>query len=166
MNSVALDARWRVRLKTEFDVPAARDAVWEIVSDFRRFVCTDHFHKDVTFTDGYGQVGSKFLILHRFLGVGVKRRGRVLRWERGVGFAYSDLSDTNPQSAFPHVFFVDLVDFSAVRCVVRIRVNGRWTASYLGRVVTRLWLQWNLITIRQGVQNLILTSLIRAPQSP
>lgn len=159
MIEVALDDKWRVRLKTEFVIPATRNSVWEIISDFRRMVCTDHFHKHVEFTVGSGEVGSQFTIHHRFWGFGVTRMGRILKWQDGFGYWYSDLNQTNPQSTFPHVFFIELVDAGMMDCIVRVGVNGRWTTPHIGRLLTRSWLYWNLVAIRRGVENAILRSL-------
>ena len=89
----------------------------------------------------------------------MNRRGRILRWTEGEGYAYSDLSERNKGEAFPHVFFVDLTDTSS-GCLVTIRINGRWTTRFVGRTLTRLWLWWNLVTIRYGAENAILRRMI------
>ena len=161
MMSVHVDAQRRVRLQASFDVPASRDVVWRSISDFKRMVCTDHFHTAVVFTKGEIHAGGEFNILHKFLGFAVTRRGRILRWKPGHGYAYSDLSIEDPGSAFPHVFFLDLLAKTPTRCNVSVRVAGRWTTRWVPQSLTRLWLWWNLIGLRHGIENAILVDLLR-----
>lgn len=158
MNRIELDRRWKVLLETTIDLPLPAATVWDQLADFRRFACMDLFHERVALSAPAPAAGVSFALEHRFLGVRVTRTGRILRWQDGRGYAFSDLSTRNPTSGFPHIYSMDITPTGQRRCQLGLRVSGRWTARFLGRTITRIWLGWVFLKIRYSTENALLAS--------
>jgi hypothetical protein len=79
---------------------------------------------------------------HAAFGFTSIRFGRLLRWDEGRGYAFSDLSARGPGRGFPHVFFVTVEPGEGARTWLRVRVRGRWTARWLPAVLRQWWLRY------------------------
>jgi hypothetical protein len=138
---VAIDKAWRVSLMAEIELDLPKERAWEAMKDVSRFVSYDPFHTRVYAADGNAiALGSEIVIMHGFLGVGFKRRGRLLRWREGRGYAMSDLSARDARSGFPHIYSYRLDSLAPDRCRLSVSVRGRWTLRWIGRPVARFWL--------------------------
>jgi hypothetical protein len=138
-------AAGRVRLALELAVPRPRAEVWALVADAPRFLCIDPFHVRVVVLDPPLRQGASLALEHRAFGVRLWRFGRLLRWDEGRGYAFSDLSARGPRRGFPHVFFVSVTPApgpAAEGTVVRIEVRGRWTARWVPVWLRILWLRF------------------------
>lgn len=89
------------------------------------------------------QTGVDLAIEHRFCGVSFWRFGRVLHWREGESLAFSDISVRGAQTGFPHVFFVNVGPNPrhTQHTLLTIRVRGHWTARWMPRYFTELWLR-------------------------
>jgi|SRR5262249_12095951 len=82
------------------------------------------------------------------------RFGRILVWDEGAGYTFSDLSRHGGQTGFPHVFFVAIepltgtaeearneLGSAAAQPLARltIRVRGKWTCRIVPLWLGRLW---------------------------
>jgi hypothetical protein len=134
----------RVRLALELVVPRPRAEVWALVANAPRFLCIDPFHARVVVLDPPLRPGASLALEHRAFGVRLWRFGRLLRWDEGRGYAFSDLSARGPRCGFPHVFFVTVTPAPgpAAATVVRIEVRGRWTARWVPVWLRISWLQF------------------------
>jgi hypothetical protein len=134
-----------VDLRIELDVPQPCAAVWAVVGDFPRFVCIDPFHQRVVVLGPRLEPGVALILEHCAFGLRFRRFGRLLRWDEGHGYAFSDLSARGPGHGFPHAFFVSVEPTgSAVGAGTRltVRVRGRWTARFLPLWAGRWWLRY------------------------
>jgi hypothetical protein len=130
-------------LRLVLDVPRPAAEVWREISDLPRFLCIDPFHVRVVLYGPAPAAGVRMGLEHRAFGVALWRRGRLLRWEEGRGYAFSDLSLRGPERGFPHVFFLRIEEAeegSASR--VAIDVRGKWTATWLPVTLGQWWLRY------------------------
>ncbi|MCE9591512.1 MAG: hypothetical protein K8S99_13415 [Planctomycetes bacterium] len=152
MMGVDLDRRGRVRLWTQIALPLSAALVWEHTERFATFTTLDPFHGRMEI-DGPLRAGSPMRIGHGYFGIRLTRRGRVLRWEEGVGYAFSDLSLRGPGVGFPHIYEYRIVPTGAATCLMVIRVRGKWTARFIPRPLVKLWLGWVTLRTGQMVEN-------------
>jgi hypothetical protein len=156
MTRVALQRTGRVECFARIELPLAIGRAWGQLRDFRTFAAQDFFHADVR-VDGNGpRAGASIEIPHRFGPFRVTRVGRILRWEEGRGYSFSDLSRRGPRAAFPHVYRYALRATDVGGCALEISIRGRWTLRAVPRWVVRLWLLWVFSHIVRSVQNQLL----------
>ena len=114
------------------------------------------------------RAGAALAIRHRFLGFGVDRVGRILRWHefdpadaRPAGYSFSDLSARGPRHGFPHVFGYSLrpAGRNNDRCRLQVAVRGRWTAP-VPRWAAKLWLWWVFAHVVLSVRNAFLAAAV------
>jgi hypothetical protein len=144
---VRVDRSWRVLLQHRFEVPLSREALWCEISDLERYARLDFFHRAVVLDAGEPAQGVALRLDHGGLGLGVSRVGRILRWDPGRGWAFSDLSRHDPLRGFPHVYEARILPVDREISVLELRITGRWTARWLPRPLVRLWLGWILSKI-------------------
>lgn len=140
-----------IRLKIEFEIKQVHAAVWERVRDLPRFGTIDPLHRRIDVLGPRLERGSEIAILHGLLGVSFYRYGRILQWEEGRGYAFSDLSGRGFNTGFPHVFFIEVTPVrGAYEPLTRltIRIQGRWTARWMPAWLRRLWL-FSICTIHR-----------------
>lgn len=148
----------RVRARCELRVPLPASAVWGQMRDFRRFLTLDPLHvrvEEVRGSEPRGEHwprGAEFLIEHRLLGLGAVRRGRVLSWKEGRGFAISDLSNRGARKSFPHVCTYEVVPEGEHASRLILGAAGRWTARWVPRPLVRAWLWWVLKSTELHIQ--------------
>jgi hypothetical protein len=144
----------RAVCKATIQLPLAVTAAWGQLRDFPSSACHDPFHCDVRILEGVPRAGAKILLGHRHFFFRTSRVGRILRWDEGTGFAFSDLNRTDPRRAFPHVLSYELEPADA-GCLLRVRVTGRWTAP-VPRWAGRLWLRWVFGHVVRTAENQLL----------
>jgi hypothetical protein len=134
----------------EFPIPAG--AVWGQMRDFYSTARHDPFHAHIQIDGHRPRAGAELLIEHRYLLARIVRHGRILRWQEGTGFAFSDLSRSDSARGFPHVVSYRLEAVDPGNCRLHIRVTGRWT--FPGpRWIGRLWLMWVFTHVAGRVEN-------------
>jgi hypothetical protein len=128
--------------------------LWQQVRDLPRFLTIDPFHDQVTLMRDQPAKGVDLVLSHNAFGRRFLRFGRIIAWDEGVGYTFSDLSSHGPRVGFPHVFLVaiePLGDFSQLT----IRVRGRWTSRlipvWLGRQWIRLVCREHARLLRKGL---------------
>jgi len=131
-----------VDLCIELDVPRPCNEVWEIVADLPSFLCIDPFHARVRVLGPRLDAGASLVLEHRVFGLTFLRFGRLLQWDEGRGYAFSDLSARGPGRGFPHAFFVTVGPGEGGRTRLRVRVRGRWTAHWLPLGLGQWWLRY------------------------
>ena len=155
---IEIDHQWRVRAACDLDVPMSATAVWGQMRDWRRFITIDPLHVRVRVLPHQSRSrrppphGIPMMIEHRLLGFGPDRVGRIVRWDEGQGFAFSDLSKRGMRIGFPHICEYDLQVVSDESCRLTIGARGRWTARWWPRWMIRLWLAWVLAETRVCVK--------------
>ena len=138
---VDIDNRRRVRLLLEVHANAPRSRVWAAMSNVEKFAACDPFHTRVCSADKSPiAAGSSIKIVHGFFGVGLTRVGRVLRWEEGVAYTFSDLSARGSTLGFPHIYGYRLRDRAEGGCTLSVSVRGKWTARVLPNWCVAAWL--------------------------
>ena len=162
--TITLTPRGRVHCSARIHVPASAGAAWGQLRDFRRFAAQDFFHAAVRVDPGGVRRGASLKIDHRFGPFAVTRVGRILQWQEGRGYSFSDLSRRNRLTAFPHVYRYRLLPAGPSRCVLEVTVSGRWTTPLLPRWAARLWLAWVFTHIAASVRNTLLALLAAAPR--
>jgi hypothetical protein len=138
-----------VDLRIELEVPRPRAAVWALVADLTRFACVDPFHERVVVLGTALEPGVRLVLEHCAFGVRFPRFGRLLRWDEGRGYAFSDMSARGPGRGFPHVFFVSVTPVGEAgpgrggeRTRLTVRVRGKWTARLVPLWAGRWWLRY------------------------
>jgi hypothetical protein len=133
-------------LDIEFSLDVARSAadLWQLVSDLPQFLSIDPFHDSVTLMRDRPARGVDLVLSHNAFGRRFLRFGRIVSWQEGRGYTFSDLSGRNRRRGFPHVFIVSLSpasDPSERQPLTRlsIRVRGRWTSRLAPVCIGRLW---------------------------
>ena len=141
-----IDRNWRVRAQSVVEVPLPASAVWGQMRDVQRFLTLDPLHVRVTPVGerSGGWAGQEIVISHRLLGIGPDRRGRVLRWREGRGYAISDLSRRGDVRGVPHVCTSQVEASGPERGQMTIGARGVWTARWLPRWAGRMWIWWVL----------------------
>jgi hypothetical protein len=132
-----------VDLRIDLEAPSPLAAVWAFVADFRRFACIDPFHERVVVLGPALRPGVQLVLEHCAFGVRFPRFGRLLRWDEGHGYAFSDLSARGPTRGFPHVFFVSVTPAGGTEHTrLTVRVRGKWTARFVPLWAGRWWLRY------------------------
>lgn len=156
-----------VRARYASELPVTRQQAWRTLRQFERVVCQDHFHREVRLHGPRPAAGVGFDLPHGLLGLRVARRGRILSWQEGRGYAFSDLSAADPQRVFPHVFLLRLGDDGRGTCGLVLEIRGRWTATALPRPLVDAWLRWNTWSMGVAVTRIVLSDAVRrAPGKP
>jgi hypothetical protein len=154
--SVIIDRDWRVAASRELVLPLSAAAAWGQMRDFARFIAIDPLHTRVRVgppvPGRVGPAGRPLVIPHRFLGLGPDRVGRVLRWEEGRGFAFSDLSRRGPRAGFPHICAYALRADGPGRCCLTVSARGVWTARWIPRWAAACWIWWVLLLTEAQIQ--------------
>jgi len=137
------DKLGRVCVEVVLGLPVSAAEAWRALEDFEHFVTLDAFHRRVHADRPVRQVGTAIRIEH---GVGpfllLMRVGRVLRWDEGVGYSFSDLSARGRGVGFPHVYEYSIRSIGPNATCLTVRVKGRWTARWVPLPVVRAWLHW------------------------
>jgi hypothetical protein len=127
------------------DVACSREDLWRTVGDLPRFLVLDPFHESITLMRGEPGVGVDLVLHHDSFGLRFSRFGRIIRWQPGYGYAFSDFSGRGPRTGFPHVFLVNLTplvdDGGCQRTRLTIRVRGRWTSRSIPLWLGRFWIR-------------------------
>lgn len=139
--------RWpSIDMRLEVDVPRPRVEVWGMVADLPRFVTVDPFHSQVIVLGPALRPGVALALEHHAFGVRFLRFGRLLRWDEGEGYAFSDLSSRGGGLGFfPHVFFIRVEPDAtgrASRARLTLTVRGKWTSGRVPRWLGRCWLRY------------------------
>jgi hypothetical protein len=148
--------RGRVECAARVELPMSARSAWGQLRDFRGYASHDYFHAGIRIDGGVARRGARLRILHRFGPFEVVRRGRILWWEEGRGYSFSDTSMDGPRRGFPHVLGYRLHPIDDQRCVLHITVRGRWTARRVPRWAARLWLAWVFFHVVRRVENNLL----------
>lgn len=142
---------YRVCLETTIDAEIPPSALWGQVRAFPQFAVRDAFHIGFDL-EGPPRAGARYSITHRFLGVTIVRRGRVLRWDEGVGYAFSDVAiEDGRGDFFPHVFEYRVLERSEMLSTLRVRVRGVWRWRFVPRVVVAVWMRYVMVKIRVAI---------------
>lgn len=161
---VGLDRRGRVRAAYGADLPLSRRRAWRTLADFERIVCLDLFHRSVDLGGRPPAPGVDFDLPHRAVLFELPRRGRILRWDEGAGYAFSDLRESG-RGFFPHVFVLALEDgpsSTCARCRLRLEIRGLWTTAWIPRWAGRAWIGWHLQAMGARIRHAILADTLRA----
>ena len=162
MLRITVDKRGRVDLRAESELPMSAENAWRWLRDFRRFACQDLFHRAVELDREEPQTGAAFRLKHQFAGIRIWRVGRILFWNEGRSYGFSDLSQRGPRVGFPHVYTHELLPIGDDRCCLRLSVRGLWTATFIPRPLVRLWLAAVMLKTRSSMRNALLLSELGA----
>lgn len=157
--SVRIGRDWHVHAEEVIEVPLSAGAVWGQMRDVCRFLSLDPLHAEVLLSvprAGHHGVrtpkGFGLVLKHRFLGLGVDRVGRVLKWDEGRGFAVSDLSRRGVRRGFPHVCAYRVEPLDGGRSRLHVSAIGRWTATWMPRWLVRGWMLWVVAGTRGRIE--------------
>ena len=142
MITIELNSQFRVRASASVEVPLAASAVWGQMRDFAWFTTLDPFHARMRVMSPELRVGARLVIEHRFLGIGINRVGRVLRWVDGSEYCFSDLSARGIRVGFPHVYQYQVRPLDDGTSCIRVTVRGHWTMRGLPCGLIKLWLRF------------------------
>ena len=123
-------------------VPLGASAVWGQMRDFSWFTTLDPFHVQVRVSAPRYRAGARLVIEHRFLGIGFKRVGRILKWTEGLGYCFSDLSASGVRKGFPHVYCYRIQPVDEQTTHIEVSVRGRWTTTLFPCWLVKLWLRF------------------------
>ncbi len=137
--TVKISSTGRVACQATIALPLSARTVWGQLRDFRSSAMHDPFHAEIVIDGAVPRVGAQLKIAHRYVLARSDRVGRILRWNEGVGFAFSDLCASDPGRAFPHVLSYQVQEVSPNSCQLRVFVGGKWTARG-PRWIGRVWL--------------------------
>jgi hypothetical protein len=154
--TIRINPRRVVRCDAALHIPLSGVCVWGQLRDFCRYAQQDFFHADIHIDGGVPRAGAALQLCHRYSGVRIERRGRILLWREGVGYSFSDLSHRGPRSGFPHVFSYRLQSLGEGTCRLHINVRGLWTARHLPRWCAWLWLWWVFSHIVRNIRRELL----------
>lgn len=135
-------ARRNVRVQIVLDLQLPVDVLWARVSQLTSFLTIDPFHQRVTLKGDRPARGVDLVLHHNIFGIRLRRFGRLLRWQAGKGYTFSDLSVHDPRRGFPHVFIVDVAALGSLdgQSQLTITVCGKWTATAIPLWIGRWWL--------------------------
>jgi hypothetical protein len=153
--TVRISSTKRVACRATIELPLSATSVWGQLRDFRSAAMHDAFHAEIQVEGGVPRSGARISLLHQHLFWRSTRIGRILLWQEGSGFAFSDLCETDRGKAFPHVVRYRLRPVSQDSCQLLIFVGGRWThqsPNWMGRI----WLWWVFSQMVHSVTNEIL----------
>jgi hypothetical protein len=170
MIRIKVERRGRVECLARLELPLSATRAWGRLRDFRTFAAQDFFHTNVRVDGDAPRAGAALEIPHRFGPFRVTRVGRILSWEEGRGYRFSDLSRRRPRAAFPHAYRYELHPLGGDRCCLAISIRGRWTLRIMPRWLVRLWLAWVFSHIVRSVENQLLAAALPSrepkPQPP
>ena len=152
MIRVTVGKRGRVECFARLELPLSARQAWGQLRDFRRFAAQDFFHAVVRVAGGAARAGATIEIPHHFGPFRVTRVGRIIWWEEGRGYGFSDLSRRNARAGFPHAYRYELRPLEGDTCCLEITIRGRWTLRLLPRWAVRLWLLWVFSHIARRVE--------------
>ena len=158
---ISLKTDGQVRMRTDIRFPVAIEQAWQTVSKVESFACIDFFHRKIESVDRPGEPAGRILIDHRYLGVGIVRKGKIYGWREGAGYGFSDLSCRDKRRGFPHVYVFRLRREGGDRCSLRIEIKGRWTARWIPRPLVVLWLQLIFTKIAVSAERSVLMDAFR-----
>jgi hypothetical protein len=160
MIRVTVGRRGRVECFARLELPLSAGRAWGQLRDFRTFAAQDFFHTGVRVRGDVPRAGAAIEIPHQFGPFRVTRVGRILSWEEGSGYSFSDLSRRRPRAAFPHAYRYEVNSLDAARCCLDVSIRGRWTLRILPRWLVRLWLAWVFSHIVRSVENRLLVAAL------
>lgn len=152
MTRIRLSSSGAVDCRRDLNVPLPAISVWGQIRDFSRYARQDVFHTDPIIDGNIPRQGAAIRLSHEYLGLRIKRVGRILLWREGIGFAFSDLSCRGARVGFPHVFSLRIEPVNDGRCRLHVRVSGLWTARAVPRIFVRLWLRWVFAHVVRSIQ--------------
>ena len=149
----AIDVRIELRLTQH------ADSLWREVVDLPHFLTIDPFHEFVSLGGQAPAAGVELALAHNAAGFRFMRFGRIVQWQEGCGYAFSDLSARARQRGFPHVFYVRVEPFAVerrdpgardegecpdnrARSRLTVRVCGKWKSRWIPVWMGRLWIRW------------------------
>jgi len=144
----------QVEVVISLTVARSPESLWNQIRDLPRFLTIDPFHDQVTLMRDQPATGVDLVLSHNAFGRRFVRFGRILDWQEGVGYTFSDLSARGPRVGFPHVFMVR-IEPQGEHSELTIRVRGRWTLRlvpvWLGRQWIRLVCREHARLLRKGL---------------
>ena len=153
--TIRISPKGRVVCFATIELPLSAVTAWGQLRNFRDSARHDPFHAKIDIDGDVPRVGAALQIEHRYFLWQTTRIGKILRWQEGHGFAFSDLCKADTRRAFPHVLSYQLLEKSDHSCQLEIRVGGRWT-SPLPHWLARLWLWWVFGFVVHTVRNELL----------
>jgi hypothetical protein len=129
----------KVEVAISLTVNQTPEQLWKQISDLPRFLTIDPFHDQVTLMRDQPAKGVDLVLSHNAFGRRFLRFGRIIAWQEGVGYAFSDLSARGPRVGFPHVFMV-AIEPVGEQSKLTIRVRGRWTSRLVPVWLGRQWI--------------------------
>ncbi len=130
----------RVNIQLKLQANCTASAVWNLMKDWKLWMCHDPFHCEVRSNSLPLKAGTKFELLHGLCGFGFWRRGRILEVREDEGFSFSDLSVDNPIKGFPHIYRYEIIACDDHSSMLELSVRGRWTARGLPKSIVMTWL--------------------------
>ena len=127
------------------EFPRPCQELWPIIADLPTFLVIDPFHDRVILQSLPAAKGVDLVLSHNAFGSRFLRFGRIIAWNEGSGYTFSDLSGRNKTTGFPHVFRVAIRPGEAAgdsASTLTIRVRGRWTSKVFPSLIGRLWVTW------------------------
>lgn len=132
-----------IQVNVELDLRCSAEDLWRRVSDLPQFLTIDPFHESVVLMRDAPAAGVDLVLWHNAFGRRFARFGRILRWQEGAGYTFSDLSARGPKRGFPHVFCIRVQPAEAgSRHASRltIAVRGKWTSRFVPVAIGRWWI--------------------------
>jgi hypothetical protein len=150
----------KLDLAISLDVARSQGEVWTLISDLPRFLTIDPFHERITLMRDEPAVGVDLVLSHNACGRRFLRFGKIIAWQEGSGYTFSDLSQRGPKTGFPHVFMIKLQPLASPNdkmplTRLSIYVRGRWTSRvvpvWLGRIWVWLVFREHARLLRKGI---------------
>ncbi len=159
MIHVELTGRRMVNARMAIELPMSATSLWGQMRDIERFATFDTFHHRVR-VERPVRAGARVAIEHRMLGLRLWRFGRILKWDEGRGYCFSDLSSRSGYAAFPHVYSYQAAAAGPSASRLILTVRGRWTADWLPRPLVVAWLRW-VLAHTAGVLRMQMLAVVR-----
>jgi hypothetical protein len=135
-----------VSLLLSLDFARPAEEMWAAIADLPRFLTIDPFHDRVTLQQLPPARGVDVVLWHNAFGLRFRRFGRIIAWNEGRGYTFSDLSGRDKRAGFPHVFVVAIAPATSQmgepRSTLTIRIRGRWTSPLVPPALGHWWLLW------------------------
>ena len=150
----------KLELAISLDVARSQAEAWTLIRDLPRFLIIDPFHDRITLMRDQPTVGVDLVLSHNAFGRRFLRFGKIIAWQEGSGYTFSDLSRRGPKEGFPHVFMIKLQplasrDDKKPLTRLAIHVRGRWTSRvvpvWLGRIWVWLVFREHARLLRKGI---------------
>jgi len=126
----------KVEIGLSINVPLNRKKLWNIISNLEKFLVVDPLHKRVIIGNDQEIILEHQVLWYRFL-----RIGKILYWDEGYGYAFSDISSRGSKKGFPHVFYINITSENEETSKLNIRVKGKWTEKLIPKVLKQLWVK-------------------------